>query len=83
MGFTVLAASVVLLLGVAFPLRTRLRPRVVDGLIGLAAAGVGLGGLLFLEDVGLASWIVAPVFLAVAAIAQVRALFAGEGPFRT
>ena len=42
-----------------------------------------MGGLLLLSDVEPASWVVAPVLLAVAAIANVRFLFAGQGPFRT
>jgi hypothetical protein len=75
--------SAVLLLAAAVPLRTRLRPRLVDCLLALAGAGIGLGGLFLLDDVGPASWIVAPVFLAVGAIAHVRALFAASGPFRT
>ena len=83
LGWAVLAASTLLLLAAAFPVRTRLPDRVVDVLLAIAGAGIGVGGLLFLEDVGVASWIFAPVFLAVGAIAHVRALFAGAGPFRT
>ena len=83
LAWTVLTASVVIVLCATFPLRTRLPSLAVDGLLGLAGAGVALGGLLFLEDVGPASWIVAPVVLGAAAIAHVRALFAGAGPFRT
>ena len=83
LAWTVLAASTLLLLAAVFPLRTRLPDRAVDVLLALAGAGVGIGGLLFLDDVGIASWIFAPVFLAVGAIAHVRALFAGAGPFRT
>ena len=79
----ILGASVVLLLVSSLALRTRLRPIAVDVLVGLAGAGVGVGGLLFLDEVGVASWIVAPAFLAIAAIVHVRALFAGAGPFRT
>jgi hypothetical protein len=79
----ILGASVALLLVASLALRTRLRPIVVDVLVGLAGAGVGVGGLLFLDEVGVASWIVAPAFLAIAAIVHVRALFAGAGPFRT
>jgi hypothetical protein len=82
-AWAVLAASTLLLLAAAFPLRTRLPDRAVDVLLALAGAGVGVGGLLFLDDVGIASWIFAPVFLAAGAIAHVRALFAGAGPFRT
>jgi hypothetical protein len=83
LAWAILGASVVLLLVASLALRTRLRPVVVDVLVGLAAAGVGVGGLLFLEEVGVASWIVAPVFLAIGAIVHVRALFADAGPFRT
>ena len=52
-------------------------------MIALGGAGIGVGGLLFLRDVGPGSWVVAPALLAVAAVAHVRFLFAGEGPFRT
>jgi hypothetical protein len=82
-GWVVLTAGAVLLLLAAFPLRTRLHPRAVDALLALGGAGIGIGGLLFQDDVGVASWIVAPAFLAIGAIAHVRALFAGAGPFRT
>jgi hypothetical protein len=34
-------------------------------------------------DAGLASWIVAPIVLAVGAVAQERVLFADGGPLRT
>jgi hypothetical protein len=83
LAWAILGASVALLLVASFALRTRLPPIVVDVLVGLAGAGIGMGGLLFLDEVGVASWIVAPVFLALAAIVHVRALFAGAGPFRT
>lgn len=54
-----------------------------DALMALAGAGIGVGGLLLLEDVGTASWIAAPFVLAVVAPLHVRALFARGGPFRT
>jgi hypothetical protein len=78
-----LAVGVGLLLVASFPLRTRVDRPVLDGLLVLAGAGIGVGGLLFLENVGLASWIATPVVLGVATLAHVRALFAGAGPFRT
>jgi orotate phosphoribosyltransferase-like protein len=83
LAWAILGASAALLLVASLVLRTRLRPIVVDVVVGLAGAGVAVGGLLFLDEVGVASWIVAPVFLAIAAIVHVRALFAGAGPFRT
>ena len=55
----------------------------IDALMALAGAGIGAGGLLMLDDVGAASWIVAPAVLAAIAPLHVRALFAREGPFRT
>jgi hypothetical protein len=83
LAWAVLVAASVLFLAAAFPLRTRLHPRVVDALLAISGAGVGIGGLLFLDDVGIGSWVFTPVFLGMAAIAHVRALFAGAGPFRT
>jgi hypothetical protein len=82
-GWSFLLAAAALLLLAAFPLRTRLPRRVLDGLLALGGAGIGVGGLLLLSDVEPASWVVAPVLLAVAAAAHVRFLFAGQGPFRT
>ncbi len=79
---TLLAALAVLLLA-TFPLRTRLRPALVNAMLALGGAGIGVGGLLFLRDVEPGSWLVAPALLAVAAVAHVRFLFAGEGPLRT
>lgn len=64
-------------------LRTRLPQPATDLLMALAGAGIGVGGLMTLDGVGTASWIVAPAILAVIAPLHVRALFAGEGPFRT
>jgi hypothetical protein len=83
LAWSILGAGSVLFVLAAFPLRTRLRPRLVDLLLAVSSAGVAVGGLLFLDDVGRASWVFAPVFLAAGAIAHVRALFAGAGPFRT
>ena len=82
-AWALVSASAIVLVLAAFPLRRRLHPRVVDGLVALAGAGIGVGGLLFLDDVGPGSWILAPVFLAIGALAHVRALFAGAGPLRT
>jgi hypothetical protein len=81
-GTTLLVALTVLVLA-TFPLRTRLRPALVDAMLALGGAGIGEGGLLFVRDVEPGSWVVAPGLLAIAAVAHVRFLFAGEGPFRT
>jgi hypothetical protein len=83
LGWTLLTASAVLLVLAAVPLRTRLHPRVVDALLGLSGAGIALGGLCFVKDVGAWSWVFAAVVLGIGAIVHVRALFAGAGPFRT
>ena len=82
-GWTTLLAALVVLVLATFPLRTRLRPAVVNAMLALGGAGIGAGGLLFLRDVEPGSWVVAPALLAVATVAHVRFLFAGEGPFRT
>ena len=82
-GWTTLAASVVLLAVTLTVLRERVSRRWIDGLVALGGVGVALGGLLFLEDVGVASWVVAPLLLALSAVAQWRLLFAPGGPLRT
>lgn len=82
-AWTTVVASAFLMLAAALVLRTRLPASVVDVLLGVAGAGTALGGLLFLDDVGVASWIVAPLVAAGLTILHVQALFGGTGPFRT
>jgi hypothetical protein len=82
-GWTTLLVALTVLVLATFPLRTRLRPALVDAMLALGGAGIGVGGLLFLRDVEPGSWVFAPALLAIAAVAHVRFLFAGEGPFRT
>ena len=79
---TLVACGIAILVTASF-LRTRLPPRVVDGLLALEGAGLAAGGLLLVDDVGTASWIAGPAALALVTPLHVRALFAGEGPFRT
>jgi hypothetical protein len=64
-------------------LRTTLPPLVIDALMALAGALIGVGGLLTLDEVSPASWIAGPLTVAVIAPLNVRALFARGGPFRT
>lgn len=72
------------LLGVTMVvLRERLRRAWIDALVVLGGVGVAVGGLLFLDDVGLASWVVAPTLMAAGAFGQWRLLFAPGGPLRT
>jgi hypothetical protein len=52
-------------------------------MIALGGAIVGVVALLPIAHVDPWSWVVAPVFLAVGAVAQARALFSDGGPFRT
>ncbi len=82
-GVVILSISSAAALIVGSVLRSRVSPHIVDASMALAGAGLGIGALCFVDGVGTASWVVAPLILAVAAAAQVRALFAGEGPFRT
>jgi hypothetical protein len=82
-GIAVIAVSGVVAIIVGGPLRRALPRPAVDALMALAGAGLGIGGLLTLDDVGSASWIAAPFALAIVGPLHVRALFAGDGPFRT
>ncbi len=65
----------------------RLRPRIprtgLDILLALEGAAVGVGGLFFLDDVGVGAWILTPIALATIAVLHVKVLFAGSGPLRT
>jgi hypothetical protein len=82
-GIAIIVASGVLAVVTGGPLRGSLPRTAIDGSMALAGAGLGVGGLMTLDDVGVASWIVAPLVLAAIAPLHVRALFANGGPFRT
>ena len=82
-AWTTIVVAIAVLVLASFPLRARLHPRVVDAMLAIGGAGIGVGGLLFLRDVEPSSWVVTPALLAIATVAHVRFLFAGEGPFRT
>lgn len=82
-AWTTIAVSAALLAVSVLVLRHRLPRRWIDVLVAIGGAGVAIGGLLFFDDVGVASWVLAPVFLAAGAIAQWRVLFTAGGPFRT
>jgi len=82
-GVLILVTAGALGLVTTFRLRTRLPRLVTDGLIALVGAAMGVGGLAFVRDVGVASWLAAPAALAVVALLHVRALFARGGPLRT
>ena len=82
-GIALIAGGGVLAIVTGGWLRTTIPRPATDALMALAGAGIGVGGLLLLDDVGTASWIAAPAVLAVVAPLHVRALFARGGPFRT
>jgi hypothetical protein len=82
-AWTSLMASAALVLWTTFGLRSRVPERVWTVLLVIGGAGLGFAGLLFVHDVGIASWLVAPAALAALVPAHVRVLFAGEGPLRT
>jgi hypothetical protein len=82
-GIAVVLAASALAVVSGGPLRERLPAGGIDALTALAGAGMGAGGLMTLDDVGTASWIAAPVLIAVIAPLHVRALFARGGPLRT
>lgn len=82
-GVTTLAASILLGLAAAFPLRERMSSWLVDTLLAISGAGMAVGGLLLLEDVSGVAWLVTPPVLAALTVIHVRALFAGSGPLRT
>ncbi len=82
-GWAIVAFSTATLAIGASVLRRRISGVLMTLIAAAAGAGVALGGLLVVGDVGLGSWIVAPLVLGVAVPLQVRALFAPGGPFRT
>jgi hypothetical protein len=49
----------------------------------VAGAGLGVGALFFMEDIGTTSWFLTPIVVAVLTVAHTMAMVAGEGPLRT
>ena len=83
-GVVIIVAGVALLVITALVLRPRIPRPMTDCLAAGGGAAVGLGGLLLLDgDVSAASWVVAPLVLALLSTVHIRALFSGSGPFRT
>ena len=82
-GIVIIAVGSALIIVTGARLRTRLPRPATDALMAIAGAGIGVGGLLMLDDVGTASWVAAPAVLALVALLHMRALFARGGPFRT
>jgi hypothetical protein len=83
-GIVIIVAAAAVLVLTALALRPRVPRWATDVLAALSGAAVGIGGLLLLHhDVSAASWIAAPVLLALASVAHIRVLFGGAGPFRT
>ena len=82
-SWATLAASVALLGVTLLAWRERLPRRWIDIFVIVGSAGLAIGGLSFLEDVGIWSWVVAPILLAACGVLQWRLLFAPGGPMRT
>lgn len=78
-----LTASTALLLVTTFALRERISIVASTTLWAVAGLGLGVGGVLMIEDPEPSAWLVAPLMLSVGAAAHMRALWAGEGPLRT
>jgi hypothetical protein len=78
----VLFVSTLVVVG-AVAVRDRVPPAIRDGLYVLGGAGLGLGSLLLQHDVTAVVWILTPFVMGGLALAHLRGLFAGTGPFRT
>ncbi len=82
-GWVTIAVSVAVILGTWFRSRGKASSWIFDAGSGLGGVGLGIGGLLLVQDPGTPSWFLTPMILGVAAIIHRRLLFAGEGPLRT
>lgn len=82
-GVITIALAGALLVLTVWRLRARMSRTGLDILLALEGAAVGVGGLLFLDSVGLGAWILTPIALATIAVLHVKVLFAGSGPLRT
>lgn len=82
-GTLVIVTGATLVLAAAGWVRPR-SPHVVSVLLlAVGGAAVGAGGLLFVDDPGVAAWILTPPALALIAVLHVEVLSAGSGPLRT
>jgi hypothetical protein len=79
----VLVASSLVVLAGAFPLRDRLPRRWGNLWLAVGGAGLGIGGVMLVENPTRDAWVLAPLVLAVMTVIHVRMLFAGAGPMRT
>ncbi len=83
------AAGAALLVGLgavaaALELRGRsvVPPLVMDAIIAVLGAGMGIGALLFQDDIATRAWVLVPIGGAALAVWHMRALFAKTGPLR-
>ncbi len=79
----VILLSSILVIAGTFPLRVRLPHRWGNLLLAIGGAGVGIGGVMLLDDPAPNAWVVAPAVLAGMTVIHVRMLYAGQGPLRT
>jgi hypothetical protein len=82
-GIVLIVASSMVIASSPFLVRNRWSDGVFNAVLAVGGAGIGVGALLVQSDVGMASWVLTPIVLAIFAVAHVRALFAAGGPFRT
>lgn len=82
-GWAIVAISTSLLLITTFVLRQRISLVAATALWAFSGLGLGLGGVVILDDPEPSAWIVAPLVVGLGAVAHMRALWAGEGPLRT
>jgi len=82
-GWSIIGISIAVILVAWFGVRRTAPPWLADLGSVVGGAGLGMGGLLLLHDVGVASWVLTPVGLAAATVVHRRLLFAGDGPLRT
>lgn len=82
-GWTVIAAAAALLLITWLWLQRRSSQAISDLLTAIAGLAAAVGGLLVIDDVSAASWVLAPLLVAGGAMLHRRVLFHGAGPSRT
>ena len=74
LGLVIVLVASVAAVSVLFVWRAQLPSLVVEALLGAIGAAMGVGALLFQEDVGLLGGVLAPVFAAALVVGHVRAL---------
>ncbi len=83
LGIVLIGGSLAVMAVDVWFLRAKVGPLAFTFVLFATGAVLGIGGLLFLDDVEPVSWVLTPLVMGILSTAHTRSLVAGDGPFRT